>query len=97
MFGVKEKSKIVREEVRYANGMEYKYTLSVKTSEMTASFGLSLYSIRVELIDKRGIHTEATLNDAFRSPEAAFSFFARVTSNLATPIDLPFVFDDERA
>ena len=97
MFGVKEKAKTVREEVRYENGMEYKYTLSVKISDRTASYGLALYSVRVELIDRQGVHSEASLIDAFRSPEAAFSFFYRITSNLATPIDLPFVFEDDRS
>lgn len=97
MLKVKENSTTVREEVRYANGMEYRYALSARRSEMTASFGLTLYSIKVELIDKRGVHSEASLIDAFRSPEAAFRFFERIINNLATPIDLPFVFEDEKA
>ena len=97
MFKVKENCAIVREEVRSADGMEYRYTLSARRSEKTSSFGLTLYSIKAELIDKDGRHSEASLVDAFRSPEAAFGFFERIADNLATPIDLPFVFEDEKA
>ena len=96
MFGIKERSKTVREELRYDDGMEYKYTLTVRRSDRTASYGLALYSVKAELVDNEGIHSEASLIDAFRSPEAAFRFFDHITRNLATPIDLPFVFEDER-
>ena len=96
MIKVSEKSQTVREEKRTDNGIEYKYTLSVRRSDRTASYGLALYSIKVEMTDLTGAVSEASLVDAFRSAELAFRFFDRVVDNLATPIDLPFVFDDEK-
>lgn len=91
----KKKSAIVRSEIRHEDGIEYEYTLTVSESDMTASFRLPLYSIRVAMTTADGQRREAELSDAFRSPRTAFSFFNRIVDNLATPIDLPFVYDDE--
>ena len=95
MFKLKERSRTVRQEIRYDEGMEYIYTLTVRTSDKTASFGLTLYSVAVQLTDNDGVKSEASLVDAFRSSSEAFHFFNRIVGNLATPIDLPFVFEDE--
>jgi hypothetical protein len=89
------KSIEVRYEERACGGMRYEYRLSISESRKTASFGLRLYSVSVKLTDRRGVETEATLNEAFCDSERAFRFFNRIVENLATPIDLPYVFDDE--
>ena len=91
----KKKSAIVRSEIRHEDGNEYEYTLTVSESDKTASFRLPLYSIRVAMTTADGLRREAELSDAFRSPRTAFSFFNRIVDNLATPIDLPFVYEDE--
>ena len=91
----KEKRAIVRSEIRREDGIEYEYTLTVSESDKTASFRLPLYSIRVAMTTADGQRREAELKDAIRSPRTAFSFFNRIVDNLATPIDLPFVYDDE--
>ena len=95
MNTTKEKTTCVRCERRQADGNEYEYTLTVRESDMTASFRLPLYSVRVAMTTADGQRREAELSDAFRSPRTAFSFFNRIVENLATPIDLPFVYDDE--
>lgn len=91
----KKKNMLVRSERRQEDGNEYEYTLTVRESDKTASFRLPLYSIRVAMTTADGQRREAELNDAFRSPRTAFTFFNRIVDNLATPIDLPFVYDDE--
>ncbi len=84
----------VRYEERREGGLLYEYTLSVEESRRTASFGLPLYSVRVDLTEN-GVRTSARLDDAFASSERAFRFFDRAVENLVTPIDLPYVYEDE--
>ena len=93
----KKKNMLVRSERRQEDGNEYEYTLTVSESDKTASFRLPLYSIRVAMTTADGQRRETELNDAFRSPRTAFTFFNRIVDNLATPIDLPFVFEDDRS
>ena len=95
MNTTEEKSACVRCERRNEDGNEYEYTLTVRESDKTASFRLPLYSIRVAMTTADGQRREAALNDVFLSPKAAFDFFNRIVDNLATPIDLPFVYEDE--
>ena len=97
MNRTEERRSCVRCEHRNADGIEYEYILSVRESERLASFRLPLYSVRVVMTDANGERRDAELTDAFLSPTAAFSFFNRIVDNLATPIDLPFVFEDEMA
>ena len=95
MSTTKMKSETVRHELRAANGISYSYTLSVRESNRTASFRLPLYSVGVTIVDEKGTESSAVLEDVFLSSESAFTFFDRIVKNLATPIDLPFVFEDE--
>lgn len=85
----------VREETRETEDAIYTYTLSVRTGDSVASFGLSLYSIEIRMTDKYGKHTSAELNDVFSESRKAFRFFDKLVKNLATPIDLPYVLEDE--
>ena len=85
----------IRCERRQTNDGEYEYILSVRVSDRTASFGLPLYSISVAMTNADGERSESRLEDAFLSSKAASDFFDRIVDNLATPIDLPFVFEDE--
>ena len=86
--------KTVRFEERREGGILYEYTLSVEESRRMASYGLSLYSVRVDMTDE-GERTTAELNSVFSSSERAFRFFDRIVDNLVTPIDLPYVYEDE--
>ena len=91
----KKKNMLVRSERRNEDGNEYEYTLTVSESDKTVSFRLPLYSIRVAMTTADGQRREAELNDAFRSPRTAFTFFNRIVDNLATPIDLVYIHEDE--
>ena len=95
MNTTKEKINYVRCEKRQVDGNEYEYTLTVRESNKTASFRLPLYSVQVAMTTANGIRREAELNDAFLSQRTALAFFERIVDNLATPLDLPFVYDDE--
>ena len=95
MNTTEEKTACVRCERRQSEGNEYEYTLTVRESNMTASFRLPLYSVQVAMTTEDGTRREARLTDAFLSQKMAFAFFNRIVENLATPIDLPFVYEDE--
>ena len=86
---------LVRTEERTSNGAVFQYRLTVRESDRVASFGIPLYSVAVEMTD-RGNRTEACVRDCFSDAERAFVFFNKVVDHLATPIDLPYILEDER-
>ena len=90
-----EKITTLREETRETKDALYTYTLTVRTGDSVASFGLPLYSVWINMTDKDGNHTEASLEDIFSDSKSAFRFFDKLIRNLATPIDLPYVLEDE--
>lgn len=91
----KTDEQIIRTETCEADGYRYTYRLFTRESRATASFRLPLYSIRVTLLSPEGKETEAELTDVFADPGRAILFFDHVRENLATPIDLPYIFEDE--
>jgi hypothetical protein len=75
------------------NEGEYEYTLSVvsdKEYEKT-------YEIEIRFRFGENKETVALASDKFESELAALSFYEKLKRNLATPIDLPYVLEDERA
>lgn len=72
----------------------YKYTLTAKRSKNVASFGLKLYSIRIEMLTQDGYYTEAHTGDIFADLGKATVFFERLCDNLATPINLAYILED---
>lgn len=91
----KRKETTVRVEKLEAEGRHYEYRLSVSDSTQVASYKLPLYSIAVEMTDEQGIKSSATLTEVFSEADRAFRFFTRLVDNLATPIDLSYVYEDE--
>ena len=85
---------VIRSEVRESDGRLYKYEL-VMTESDRVSFKLPLYSVRVEYMDADGVSTEARAHEIFADVGKAIIFFERIVKNLATPIDLPYVVEDE--
>ena len=85
----------LKSEVRQSEGRLYEYTLTVNRSPYTASYRLPLYSISVNLTDRDGIKSQRSAENAFVDPERALAFFDRLVENLATPIDLPYILEDE--
>ncbi len=77
------------------DGACYRYSLIKKPSGHVSSYGIPLYSIQIELTDSDGRRTEACAGDVFVDIGKALVFFDRMVKNLATPIDLAYVIEDE--
>ncbi len=86
---------VIRREERTDGGYRYSYELIMKESTRTASYRIPLYSIRVGLTDTGGVYTSADVKDAFADAGKAILFFEKVVRNLATPIDLAYILEDE--
>ena len=91
----KTRDTVIRSEVREADGALYRYELIMKESDRVASFRIALYSISVEYMSADGSRTQATAREIFADVGKAIVFFERLVENLATPIDLPYVVEDE--
>ena len=89
------RDKIIRKEIREADGAKYCYTLVMSESNKVASYRLPLYSISIEMIDEEGKKTNANSPDLFADVGKALVFFRRLVDNLATPINLPYILEDE--
>ena len=85
----------VKKEEKFENGYTYKYVLNMQESLKVASYKLPLYSISVELTDKNGVKTSAETKEIFADVGKAISFFDTLVRNLATPIDLAYIVEDE--
>ena len=91
----KTQTEVVRAREAEADGAKYYYELIMKKSKRVASYRLPLYSISVRMTDKDGKETDATLNDVFSDIGKAMVFFQKIVDNLVTPIDLPYIFEDQ--
>ena len=91
----KTEIKTIRAEERIADGFVYKYALNAEQSIRFSSYTLPLYSISVSLTDKSGSTTTANTKQIFADVGKAFSFFDCLVRNLATPVDLEYVVEDE--
>ena len=86
---------IIRTEVRSDEGNHYNYQLMMRRSNSVASWRMPLYSIRVNMTDVYGNEGTADATDIFCDMDKAIDFFERLVRNLATPIDLDYILDDE--
>jgi len=86
---------VLRREVRVSDGATYVYTLTCGEGQRVACFGLTLYSVSIEMTAEDGRHTSSSLEEIFVDGKRAVKFFERLVENLATPIDLPYVLEDE--
>ena len=87
--------KIIRRETREADGASYRYTLVMSKSNKVASYRLPLYSITIEMVDKSGHFTTASTHELFADVGKALSFFKKLYENLATPLNLHYIIEDE--
>ena len=87
--------RIIKREVREADGAIYRYNLVMTESNKVASYRLPLYSIEIEMTDKDGNVTSARARDLFADVGKALSFFKMLHENLATPLNLPYIIEDE--
>ena len=98
-MSMKEKDFVsIRTEIRESEGFEYRYELTEKKDFYVASYGIPLYSISVRM-KKIGSQksTEGTAKNLFSDLKKAMRFFEKLVRNLATPIDLSYIVEDELA
>ena len=88
---------IIRKDERCDEFNLYRYELTVRFGTGTADYRLPLYSIRITMTDSRGNTSEECVTDAFSDTEKALRFYEKIVSGKVTPIDLPYVLEDERA
>ena len=89
------KNAIMLEKVTVNNESAYTYILLKTDSCAIASFKIPLYSIRIEMMDSSEKFSYYELRCAFASEGQARKFFTKAVNSLVTPIDLPYVFEDE--
>ena len=82
---------VIRSEKVLDRGNLYCYTLT----ESDSANGTMLYSLRISLRMKNGEFSENTARDIFTEKSAAMHFFDKMLKNLATPLNLPYVIEDE--
>ncbi len=92
---LKQRSETVRTERREKDGNLYLYELSVIEGRGVASYGIPLYSISVEMTKYTGETTRASVKEMFADAGRAICFFEHLVEHLATPIDLPYIVEDE--
>ena len=86
---------IMIEENRHKDGFSYTYELILREGVRTADFRLPLYSIRISLTDGQGRKSQKEARDVFTDRKKAERLFNKLVRNLATPIDLGYVIEDE--
>ena len=86
---------LVKKEEKSEDGYSYTYELILRQGERTVDYGLSLYSIKISMINADGQYSEREATDLFIDYEKALEFFNKLVRNLATPIDLGYVVEDE--
>ncbi len=90
------KCKTIRTEVREVDGIKYRYELTKRENRSVAGFGIPLYSFAVVMEFKdSGKRSEGNTTDLFSDSGKAMRFFDKLVSNLATPIDLAYIVEDE--
>ncbi len=98
MERTKENCYKVIEEKRALDGILYTYRLILHTDRKYSSFGLPLYSVEVEMEDIKSKKAScAKTRELFSEGEKAKAFFDKLVRNLATPIDLAYIVEDEFA
>jgi len=91
----KLKETVVRFLERQKDGYLYTYRLLVSESQGFSSFKIPLYSVNVTMSGPDMEPSTATAKEMFSDAAAAIDFFEKTASNLVTPIDLPYIVEDE--
>lgn len=87
--------KIIKKELCEKDGATYSYSLIMNESNNVASYRLPLYSVAIEMVDQDGKKTNAESHDLFADVGKALVFFRKLVDNLATPLNLPYILEDE--
>lgn len=93
----KIKETVIKNATREYDGAIYSYALIKSESTRVSSYRLPLYSVEIAFTDTAGNTTDARAGDLFSSLDKASVFYEKLVKNLATPIDLAYVVEDEMA
>ena len=91
---IKQAESLIRCDEVFNDGISYKFSLTERRSEGAIS-NFPLYTVKVEMRDEDGISTAAIAENVFKGTDRAIEFYDKIVRNLATPIDLPYVVEDE--
>ena len=87
--------KLIKQEDKLKDGYIYSYQLTMREGCSTADWRMPLYSIKVDMTDSEGNKTSSDAKDIFSSLDKAIQLFDKIVRNLATPIDLAYIIEDE--
>ena len=73
----------------------YRYELIMKEGEGVANWRIPLYTVRVYMTDQHGVTTMGDVKDIFADAGKAIIFYEKIVRNLATPIDLVYILEDD--
>ena len=90
----KRKKTLIRRETREEDGILYRYELKIHENEHF-SYAPPQYSISIEMILPDGSTTYREMSEIFLDAGKAILYFDRLVKNLATPIDLPYIVEDD--
>ena len=91
----KIKETVVKLCERECDGYFYTYRLLMSEGEGCPGFKIPLYSISVTMSGDDLDEREAFTGKLFSDAGEAIDFFEKAVRNLVTPIDLPYVVEDE--
>ena len=87
---------VIRREIRSDDTHSYVYELTMSEGRHVSSFRIPLYTVKVEMTDRFGEKRTGKVRDAFADAGKAIMFFDKAVRNMATPIDLAYLSEDER-
>ena len=85
--------RIMKEHTRSDAGADYIYRLYENTPKRIGRMELTLYSVYIRM-KKDGMNYENILDGVFADVGKALTFYNSLVENLASPIDLNYVFED---
>jgi len=85
----------IKNETVERDGAVYTYSLTARESGRVASYRIPLYTVSITMTDVSGNKTSAEARDAFADIGKALVFYEKVVEHLATPLNLPYVLEDE--
>ena len=91
------KETVIKTATLECDGALYSYALIKRESARVSSYRLPLYSVEIAFTDTAGNTTDARAGDLFANLDKASEFYEKLVRNLATPIDLAYVIEDEMA
>ena len=86
---------VIRKEQIFDKGSRYLYELIVRQGDDITNWQAPLYSVRIYMVDPLGNNRQADARDIFSDKDEAETFFDKIVRNLATPIDLAYILEDE--